>query len=637
MAIRRRIIKGYAMVLGVALTGIISGVVTGHQGQQKALALRRITTHERKLLSDLGLNIHQNRPAHQFSSRLSDPAAFKAESEVMLGSLENMKQLISRHYEIHQEIASHHITSIADKVVTSQISQATLERSPTTIAMENLEEITLDLERTAIRNLHDSLLNFEITLDALQVKAQAFVDGYLASPPTNATELHQAQESLLALVASAEFKAFVAYPAELVSFSDEVSSRERLAEESFLQAQVLRNRIIAISVVISMVLGTVMAVITSRAIAEPISRISTFSQAVTKVADFNQTIDIKGDIEIETLAASLNHLIRQVHVLLETIGQKNTELELAFEQLQLKQTQIVQAEKMSSLGQLVAGVAHEINNPVGFIHSNVYHSRNYLTDLLELLQLYQHHYPDPHPEIADQAAAIDLDFLVDDFPKVLDSMTLGTKRIRDIVNSLRNFSRMDHSAFKEVNIHDGIDSTLVILFHRLKPKPKLTAIKIDKQYGDLPFVECFPSQLNQVFMNILSNAIDALEESRCCASQYQQSTQQAEIVPTISIHTKIVNHDHIEIRFRDNGPGIAAEVLPKVFNPFFTTKEIGKGTGLGMSISYQIVTESHGGTIRVESKEGQGTEFIIQIPMRHNEAFVNALQAQRAKKMAIAP
>jgi GAF domain-containing protein len=292
------------------------------------------------------------------------------------------------------------------------------------------------------------------------------------------------------------------------------------------------------------------------------------------------------------------------------------QLEQTLYKLQQTQTQLIQTEKMSSLGQLVAGVAHEINNPVNFIHGNLAFADRYAQDLLELVHLYQKNYPKPVLEIQERAAEIDLEFLIEDLPKILSSMQVGTERIRQIVLSLRNFSRLDQAKMKPVDIHEGIDSTLLILQNRLKAKDSLPEIEIVKEYGDLPQVECYAGQLNQVFMNIISNGIDALEE--VIGNKLWLASQRNDRPPTIRIRTEMTAPNTIAVRISDNGLGMTEEVKAKLFDPFFTTKPVGKGTGLGLSICYQIVVEKHGGSLRCESLPGQGTEFWIVIPVQQN-------------------
>ncbi|MBW4655180.1 MAG: PAS domain S-box protein [Kaiparowitsia implicata GSE-PSE-MK54-09C] len=291
------------------------------------------------------------------------------------------------------------------------------------------------------------------------------------------------------------------------------------------------------------------------------------------------------------------------------LREKANELEQILTNLQRTQAQLVQTEKMSSLGQLVAGVAHEINNPVNFIFGNIRHANDYIHDMMQLLDLYQHHYPLPHPEITAEAEAMDLGFILEDLPKLLTSMKVGAERIQQIVLSLRNFSRMDEAEVKAVDIHEGIDSTLMILHNRLKETGDRATIHILKHYGDLPLVECYAGQLNQVFMNLLANAIDALEERDAgrSRSDIQQTPSQ------ITITTKPLQQ-HVEIAIADNGPGMSEITQRRLFEPFYTTKPVGKGTGLGLSISYQVVVEKHGGTLRCESHLGQGTTFFITIP-----------------------
>ena len=294
--------------------------------------------------------------------------------------------------------------------------------------------------------------------------------------------------------------------------------------------------------------------------------------------------------------------------------EKNQELQQTLSDLKRTQSHLIQAEKMSSLGQMVAGLAHEINNPVNFIYGNLAHAQGYMNDLVEILKLYQECYPQPDGRITEITEQKDLDFLLEDLPELLHSMTVGAERIQEIVKSMRTFSRLDESAVKSVDIHEGIESTLLILHNRMKAKPDTPAIEAVKNYGTLPQIECYAGQLNQVVMNILSNAIDAIHERMLANLSSLPEGDRGQI----SIQTQLVDSDWVEIRIRDNGMGISERVKQRLFDPFFTTKPVGKGTGLGLSISYQIVVKNHRGRMECQSIPGQGTEFIIQIPCQQS-------------------
>jgi signal transduction histidine kinase len=295
------------------------------------------------------------------------------------------------------------------------------------------------------------------------------------------------------------------------------------------------------------------------------------------------------------------------------------QLEKTLQELRRTQAQLIEIEKLSSIGQMVAGVAHEINNPVSFIYGNLRYASDYVQQLLDLLNLYQEYYGNPHPLVQNKIKAIDLDFLLIDLPKVLESMKIGAERVRQIVLSLRNFSRSDRVFMEAVDLHEGIDSTLLILQNRLKARYNRPGIEVVKDYGDLPLVECYAGQLNQVFMNLLSNAIDALEDTPARIGR-------------ITIRTSF-NGDRsgVIIRIADNGPGMTSEVKAQLFDAFFTTKPIGKGTGLGLSISHQIVVEKHGGILKCESTPGKGTEFWIEIPL----GIRASLSARESTPMAV--
>ncbi|MGI0487294.1 sensor histidine kinase [Pantanalinema rosaneae CENA516] len=385
----------------------------------------------------------------------------------------------------------------------------------------------------------------------------------------------------------------------------------------------LSGTIKALTAAISLGTGIVLVSLIPKILAIPSPKQLRFAyeRLEQEVVDRRQT-----EAELQTSEALLREQTQQ---LVQTLNE-----------LKQTQTQLIHTEKMSSLGQLVAGVAHEINNPVSFIYGNLNHVEIYTQDLLRLIKLYQ------QPAVSSAAIQqyqheIDLDFLVDDLPKTLSSMKLGADRIRQIVLSLRNFSRFDQAEIKPVDIHEGIDSTVLILQHRLKAQSHRSEIIVNKLYGQLPLVECYPGSLNQVFMNILSNAIDALEtrwESGTDASSASPIATPTSVSasggtawqPEIRIDTEVIEPQQIKIRIADNGTGIPEAIRSRLFDPFFTTKPIGKGTGLGLSISYQIIVEKHGGSLECKSELGQGTEFVITIPIQPQQSSIGSSPPPRS-------
>jgi two-component system, NtrC family, sensor kinase len=332
--------------------------------------------------------------------------------------------------------------------------------------------------------------------------------------------------------------------------------------------------------------------------------------------------EILARIDVHLKLRSLTRQLAQQNTLLQQsqqglerrVEERTAELSQTVEHLKQTQMQLIHSEKMSSLGQLVAGIAHEVNNPVNFIHGNITHASQYLQDLLELIDLYEAHCCELPAKIQEKIEDIELEFLKDDLPKILSSMKTGTDRIRHIVRSLQLFSRLDEAECKLANLNEGLESTVILLGSRLQEQGERPPIQVIAEYHNLPQIECYPGQLNQVFMNILANAIDTLEDAIASSKKLQ------DYVPTIWINTGVQfdsdrSPQSIFIRIADNGLGIPEIVQHRVFDPFFTTKPVGKGTGLGMSVSHSIVVEQHRGKLICNSVPGEGTEFMIEIPV----------------------
>jgi two-component system, NtrC family, sensor kinase len=318
--------------------------------------------------------------------------------------------------------------------------------------------------------------------------------------------------------------------------------------------------------------------------------------------------------EAEAQRRGKEEAIARYHQAQADFLEQTQKLEQALKQIQ-QTPKLIQTEKMISLGRLVAGVAHEINNPVNFIYGNLTHASRSSQGLLNLVAAYQQHYPESVPAIKAVEKAIELDYLVDDLPKMMASMSQGAERIRAIVLCLRNFSRLDEADMKMADIHEGINNTLLLLQHRIKTEAR--AIQIVKDYRELPLVECYPGQLNQVLMNLLTNAIDALEEKLEGDGIRDKSVDLIpySAIPTITIRTEALRSGYVRVCIADNGVGMNGEVRSRLYDPFFTTKPVGSGTGLGLTIGYQIITEKHGGKIYCNSAPGQGAEFAIEIPV----------------------
>ncbi|MGB3404608.1 MAG: ATP-binding protein [Microcoleaceae cyanobacterium] len=401
--------------------------------------------------------------------------------------------------------------------------------------------------------------------------------------------------------------------------------------EAFKPARQLAGSILLVGIGLAGVMAVGMLIL-GRQIVKPILAIAHTAQSVIKnikAGDFSdlQTAPILTQNEIGSLAEIFNQMTQQLQQSYEKLQEysygleekvtartqeledKNQDLQFALKKLKQTQTQLIQNEKMASLGQMVAGIAHEINNPVNFIHANLNYIEEYSNNFLDLIQLYETEYPEETLAIAAEKEEIDFEFIQTDLAKILESMNMGTTRIKEIVLSLRNFSRLDEANFKTAHLHEGIESTLLILQHRLKAQSDRLQIQVIKEYGLLQEVECYAGLLNQVFINLVSNGIDALES----ALKVEHITH-----PVIKIRTALEDEKAV-ISISDNGIGMSAKTCQKIFDPFFTTKDIGKGTGLGLSISYSIIVEHHKGELICHSSPGKGAEFIITIPIKNRE------------------
>jgi len=571
-SIAQKIGYGYSLAIGIAVIGATVGLVSGDRYKREAQSRLMVAYQQQYLLSELensalGLRSHPQ----ALVAVMAKPIWFDYETKKFLSKLRQARSLMA---ELNTFIDQH----------------------PDRLALKNTE-----LKRV--------LQNYETTIGAY---AQFIESLWQKFDPAklDREELPAAQQQLLDAFRSREA---VKLNTQFDRISESLSlvmktaiEQQNLANQELIRASVLRLQIIITSLAVSAFIAAAMAFYTSRAIARPLKAVKQVAQQVTQDANFDLQVEVLTQDEVGSLARSLNQLIQwigdytqKLTFSSQMLEKRNQDLAQALQELQQTQTQLIQTEKMSSLGQMVAGIAHEINNPVNFICGNLFYAEDGIQSLLAAIALYQSHCVPLTSELETKLEDLDLEFLKSDLPKLITSMRLGTERIQKIVLSLRNFSRLDESAIKAVDLHEGIDNTLLILNHRFKK-----GVEAIKHYGDLPLVACYPAQLNQVFMNIITNALDAMLED--------------DLQPKhLTIQTEKVADNQVQVKIKDSGPGMPPEVQKKLFEPFFTTKPVGKGTGLGMSICYQIV-EKHQGRIEVNSAPGKGTEFAIALPIHQN-------------------
>lgn len=572
--IARKIGYGYALAIGIAVLGTTVGLLGGDYYQEQAQKQLNIANEQQHLLSDLEAAVDAVRSHPQrLVTVLGQSIWFDYEKAKFAGNLDQVKLLLA-------EI------------------ELFIDKNPHSLATNPIELKIV---------LKDYKANISIYTQLTQSLWQQ-IDPPNLKPEKIQVAQQQLLTSLKGETATSLNIRFDHLTEHLIRLKKAAAAQQMQANEQVEQAKTLRRQIIAGSMLLSVAIAIVLALVTSRAIAYPLEAVTAVARAVTQNGTFDLQAPVTTEDEVGSLATSLNQLIKWVEehtkalelarqTLEQRVEERTQELQAALQNLKQTQAQLIQTEKMSGLGQLVSGVAHEINNPINFIYGNLTYTNEYTQDLLKLIELYQQQYSNPTAVIQEQLKAIDLDFIKSDLPKVLSSMEMGTERIKKIVGSLRNFSRLDEAEVKAVDIHDGIDNTLLLLNHRLKQ-----GIEVIKKYETLPLIPCHPAQLNQVFMNILVNAIDAL------------TAQESQLNKQIVIQTQKFNTHEIRIAIWNNGKEIPVEIKDKLFDPFFTTKPVGQGTGLGLTICYQIV-EKHAGTIEVFSEPGRGTEFAITLPI----------------------
>ncbi|NET64201.1 MAG: HAMP domain-containing protein [Moorea sp. SIO1G6] len=554
-SIRQKVFVGYALSIGLAILGTTTGLGIGQHYQKSALAELTRAQKQEHLLKNLQIAILDLR-SYPYLGALSVMASNPSPSRVappVAVPLEDLQPL-------------------QEKI--DQAQQLLLE------AQRFVREFDT-CSKTNTNHLLDLLKTYRIIIDSYNTLIQSLLP---ESAPDD--QLKLAQRQLLPQnnpELTTALERFFEQSDQLIRAA-QVKQQQGLS--ALNRADQLCFGIIVSSMIASVAIAILLAIHTSNAIAQRIKSLTEITEQVKQESNFTLQAPVTTRDEVGVLATSLNQLI---HGMADYT-----------QELQQTEIQLIQNEKMSSLGTMVAGIAHEMNNPINFIYGNLFFASDYIEDLLSLVELYQQYYPNPDPEIKNRLEEIDLEFLAQDLPKIIASMKGGAERIREIVLSMRNFSRLDEAEIKPVNIHEGIDNTLVLLSNRLKP-----GIEVIKQYGDLPVVDCYPAQLNQVFLSILENALDAID--------YKSVESCLSPVFTIRIQTELVDQNWVVIRIADNGPGIAAAIKDRIFDPFFTTKDPGQGTGLGLAITYQIITQ-HRGKIEVASEPGQGAEFVISLP-----------------------
>lgn len=550
LGIRNKIIFGYVLALTIACLGGWSARIVEDYYNEVVEEQVELVDETEKLLNDLKFTILTTYTLqYRLIFVVNDPDRLEEKSSKILAEIDEINRLVNE-------------------------AKILLDEE---LKIEDVET------KKAYDKLDKWLAENEETIEIYTEQMMAIMDDF-AADNLAVEKVEEFRRSLASFADTEVSLRFGDLSEELVEISKAFRVESDKVHQAYEDVEHLESKIMIAGLLLAILVGTILAIITGRAIAHPLEVTTEVARRVTEESNFNLRAPVISEDEIGQLTTSLNDLIQRVAADIKKI--KET------------QSQLIQSEKMSSLGRLVAGIAHEINNPVNFIQGNINPASEYFEDLLNILHLYQEKYPYPSPEIQDAMEEIDLEYIEDDLPKCLSSMRMGTERIRQIVLSLRIFSRLDEAGIKKIDIHEGIDSTLLLLNSLFENK-----IEIIKKYGNLPLVTCYSAQINQVFLNILSNAADALLS--CEQVNHKQ----------IAIATEVVTLERLQIRVRDNGSGIPTDIQDKIFDPFFTTKPVGKGTGLGLSICYEII-QKHGGEIILNSQPGEGTEFIVTLPFR---------------------